>query len=160
MPVDKITVGNVEITALSDGVLEFDLCNFFPSIPEESWQSYRGHLSPEGKVSLNESFARIDENQELWLHNTHIHPYQFADNKDYQPTRTRKLLLKKKEILSLTKKIERRNLALVPTAVYTKKGRVKVELAIGRGKKKWDKRAAIKKRDQEREASRALRDKG
>ena len=53
MPNDKITVGNVEITALSDGVLEFDLCNFFPAIPEESWQSYRGHLSPEGKVSLN-----------------------------------------------------------------------------------------------------------
>ncbi len=114
----------------------------------------------QGKVSLNESFARIDENQELWLHNTHIHPYQFADNKDYQPTRTRKLLLKKKEILSLTKKTETKNLALVPTAVYTKKGRVKVELAIGRGKKKWDKRAAIKKRDQEREARRALRDKG
>ena len=53
MPVDKLTIGNVEITALSDGVLEFDLCNFFPDIPEENWQSYRDHLSPEGNVSLN-----------------------------------------------------------------------------------------------------------
>jgi SsrA-binding protein len=111
----------------------------------------------QGKVSLNESFARVDDQGELWLHNAHIHPYQFADNRDYEPTRPRKLLLRKKEILSLQKKIEGKNLALVPTAIYTKKGRVKVEVAIGRGKKKWDKRATIKKREQEREARRALR---
>ena len=110
-----------------------------------------------GKVSLEESFARVDDQGELWLHNCHVHPYKFADNRDYQPTRARKLLLKKKEILSLVKKTEGKNLGLVPTAIYTKRNRVKIELALGKGKKKWDKRAAIKKRDQEREAKRAAK---
>ncbi len=113
----------------------------------------------EGKVSLNDSFARVDDNGEIWLLNCHIHPYQFADNSDYQPTRSRKLLLKRKEILSLEKKMEGRNLTLVPTAMYLKKGRIKVELAIGRGKKQWDKRTAIKKREQKREEGRLLRHK-
>ena len=113
----------------------------------------------EGKVSLNDSFARADDQGEIWLLNCHIHPYQFADNTDYQPTRSRKLLLKRKEILSLTKKMEGRNLTLVPTAMYLKKGRLKVELAIGRGKKQWDKRAAIKKREQRRELARVIRGK-
>ena len=112
-----------------------------------------------GKVSLNDSFARVDDNGEIWLLNCHIHPYQFADNSHYEPTRSRKLLLKRKEILSLTKKMEGRNLTLVPTAMYLKKGRLKVELAIGRGKKQWDKRTAIKKRESDREKQRLLRQK-
>jgi len=110
-----------------------------------------------GQVSLGEAFARIDDKGELWLHNCHIHPYKFADNRDYEPTRSRKLLLKKKEILGLVKKTEGRSLVLVPTAIYTKRGRIKVEIAIGKGKKKWDKRAAVKKREQEREARRAMK---
>src|SRR3989338_190967 len=113
----------------------------------------------QGKVSLNESFARVDDKGELWLHNAHIHPYQFADNRNYEPTRSRKLLLKKKEILSLAKKIEGKSLALVPTAMYVKKGRIKEEAAIGRGKKKRDKREAIKKREQRRELARTIRGK-
>lgn len=113
----------------------------------------------EGKVSLNDSFARVDENGEVWLLNCHIHPYQFADNHDYDPTRSRKLLLKRKEILSLTKKIEGRNLTLIPTAMYLKQGKIKVELAIGRGKKQWDKRETIKKRESDREKQRLLRQK-
>lgn len=113
----------------------------------------------EGKVSLNESFARVDENGEAWLVNAHIHPYPFADNEKYEPTRSRKLLLKKAEILSLEKKMEGRNLTLVPTAMYLKSGRIKVELAIGRGKKKWDKREAVKHREQKREQARLLRHK-
>ena len=113
----------------------------------------------EGKASLNESFARVDENGEAWLLNCHIHPYQFADNSRYEPTRSRKLLLKRKEILSLQKKMEGRNLTLVPLAMYLKKGKIKVELAIGRGKKQWDKRAAIKKRESDREKQRLLRQK-
>ncbi len=112
-----------------------------------------------GKVSLNEAFCRVDDKGELWLHNAHVHPYQFADNSDYEPTRTRKLLLKKSEILSLAKKIENKSMALVPTAVYTKRGRIKVEIAVGKGKKKWDKRATIKKREQDREARRAMKNK-
>jgi SsrA-binding protein len=113
----------------------------------------------QGKVSLGESFARIDDKGEMWLHNAHIHPYEFADNRDYEPTRSRKLLMKKKEILSLEKKIEGKNLALIATGIYTKGRRIKVELALGRGKKKWDKRAAVKKREQEREARRAMKSK-
>jgi len=113
----------------------------------------------EGKVSLNDSFARVDENGEAWLLNCHIHPYQFADNSRYEPTRSRKLLLKRKEILSLQKKMEGRNLTLVPLAMYLEKGKIKVELAIGRGKKQWDKRAAIKKRESDREKQRLLRQK-
>ncbi|OGD57814.1 SsrA-binding protein [Candidatus Beckwithbacteria bacterium RIFCSPLOWO2_02_FULL_47_23] len=113
----------------------------------------------EGKVSLNDSFARIDANGEIWLLNAHIHPYQFADNSAYEPIRSRKLLLKRKEILSLQKKMEGRNLTLVPTAMYLKKGKLKVELAIGRGKKQWDKRETIKKREQKREEGRLLRQK-
>jgi len=111
----------------------------------------------QGKVSLGESFARIDDKGEVWLHNAHIHPYEFADNRDYEPTRSRKLLLKKKEILSLEKKTEGKNLVLIATGIYTKGRRIKVELALGRGKKKWDKRAAVKKREQEREARRAMK---
>lgn len=113
----------------------------------------------QGKVSLGESFCRVDDKGELWLHNAHIHPYQFADNRDYEPTRARKLLLKKKEILSLAKKTEGKNLSLVPTAIYTKRGRIKVEIALGKGKKKWDKRRAIKEREQKREARRVMKSK-
>jgi SsrA-binding protein len=113
----------------------------------------------DGQVSLKESFARVDENGEVWLVNCHIHPYPFAANEHYDPTRSRKLLLKRKEILSLTKKMEGKNLTLVPTAMYLKKGHIKVELAIGKGKKKWDKRTAIKKRESDREKQRLLRQK-
>ena len=112
-----------------------------------------------GQVSLNESFARIDENGEAWLVNCHIHPYQFAVNKDYYPTRSRKLLLKRNEILGLITKMEGKNLTLVPTAIYTQKGKIKVELGIGKGKKQWDKRRTIKEREQKREAARLLRQK-
>ena len=104
-----------------------------------------------GQVSLNESFARIDDKGEAWLLNAHIHPYKFAGNENYEPTRSRKLLLKKAEIAHLLKELEGKNLSLIPTAVYTKKNRVKVELAIGKGKKQWDKRQTIKKREQNRE---------
>lgn len=112
-----------------------------------------------GQASLNESFARIDQNGEAWLVNTHIHPYKFAGNENYEPTRSRKLLLNKKEIIHLLKELEGKNLSLIPTAIYTKKNRVKVELAIGRGKKSWDKRQAIKKREQDREVGRLMRQK-
>ena len=70
----------------------------------------------DGKISLDESFSRIDPNGEVWLVNCHIHPYRFADNRNYDPTRSRKLLLKKHEILSLFKKTENKNLTIVPTA--------------------------------------------
>ncbi|MEA3355315.1 MAG: SsrA-binding protein SmpB [Patescibacteria group bacterium] len=110
-----------------------------------------------GQVSLKEAFARIDDKREVWLHNAHIHPYKFAKNEDYEPTRYRKLLLKRREILNLLKMIEGKNLSLVPTAMYVKKGKVKVEIAVGKGKKSWDKRRAIKEREQKREARKAMK---
>jgi SsrA-binding protein len=113
----------------------------------------------EGKIALDDSFAHIDPNGEVWLVNCHIHPYKFADNTKYEPTRSRKLLLKKAEILSWVKKMENKNLTLVPTAIYTVKSKIKVELSMGKGKKQWDKRETVKKRDQKREAQRFLRQK-
>lgn len=113
----------------------------------------------QGQISLKESFVRIDDNGEVWMVNAHIHPYRFADNENYEPTRSRKLLLKKTEILGLLKKIEGKNLTLIPTAIYTKKNKIKVEIAIGRGKKKWDKRRAIKEREGKREARTAMKEK-
>jgi len=110
-----------------------------------------------GQVSLKEAFCRVDDNQELWLHNAHIHPYKFSRNEDYETTRTRKLLLKKREILSLAKQVEGKKLNLIPTAMYTKKGRVKVEVALARSKKQWDKRRVIKEREQKRKARQVLK---
>jgi SsrA-binding protein len=111
----------------------------------------------EGKISLDDAFARINDEGEVWLYNAHIHPYQFADNRDYKPTRPRKLLLHKKEIISLKSKVEAKRLVLVPTACYLRGRTIKMELALGKGKKTWDKREAIKRRDLEREAERELR---
>ncbi len=112
-----------------------------------------------GKISLEEAFARVDDQGEVWLYNAHIHPYRFADNRDYKPTRPRKLLLHKKQITSLKSKMEAKRLTLVPVSCYTKGRLVKMELALGRGKKKWDKRRAIKERDLKREAEREMREK-
>jgi len=113
----------------------------------------------QGQISLKESFVRIDDSGEVWLVNAHIHPYKFANNQDYEPTRSRKLLLKKTEILGLLKKIEGKNLTLIPTAIYTRKNKIKIEVAIGKGKKKWDKRRTIKEREGKREARAAMKEK-
>jgi len=113
----------------------------------------------QGQISLKESFVRIDDNGEVWLVNAHVHPYKFADNKDYEPTRSRKLLLRKNEILGLLKKAEGKNLTLIPTAIYTRKNKIKIEVAIGKGKKKWDKRRVIKEREGKREARAAMKEK-
>jgi len=111
----------------------------------------------QGKINLNDAYVRIDPNQEVWLINANISPYPFADNRNYDPTRTRKLLLHKKEILSLSKKMEAKNLSLIPTACYLKKGVIKLEIALAKGKKRWQKKEAIKKRDIEREMARELK---
>lgn len=109
-----------------------------------------------GQIKLDDSFVRIDSNYEAWLVNVHIHPYQFADNRNYEPTRSRKLLLHKKEILSLVKKMEGRNLTIIPVSCYTSRGKIKLQLALAKGKKKWEKREKIKKRDLEREQAREI----
>ncbi len=112
----------------------------------------------DGRIRLDESFVRLLDDG-AWLVNAMIAPYRYANNREYKPTRSRRLLLHRKEILSLAKKMETKNLTLVPVSCYTKKGKVKLEIALAKGKKSWDKRAAIRKRDLDREVSRELREK-
>ena len=106
-----------------------------------------------GKASLNDSFARVD-GSELFLHNMHIAPYEFGNINNPDPLRPRKLLLHKRQIRKLAEEASLRHLALVPLKLYFKHGLVKVELALGKGKRHYDKRETIKKRDSDREVRR------
>ncbi len=94
-----------------------------------------------------------DRLEELWVHNLHIYHYVHADNTDYDPKRARKLLVHKKEMIALKSRLKQARLLLVPTAMYTHSGLVKLELGLARGKRIYEKREAIKKRDIEREQS-------
>ena len=112
-----------------------------------------------GHVSLNDSFVKIIGSDAMLI-NCHINPYQFANNSDYDSKRSRKLLLHKKEILSLQSKIQQSNLTIVPVSLYTTRNLIKVELALARGKKKWDKRKALKEKTMKREEEELMRSKG
>jgi len=112
----------------------------------------------EGKIRLEEAFVRIRKG-EAWLFNAQVHPYRFADTKDFDRSRPRRLLLHKKEILSLEQKIKKKRLTIVPVSCYTRGRRVKLEIALARGKKKYEKRQALKKKDIEREIERQTRGK-
>jgi len=110
-----------------------------------------------GHISLKESFVTIKGN-ELYLTNAHISPYKHAGEiKNYDPTRPRKLLLRKAEIRHLTGKARAQGLTLVPIRVYTKKRYLKLEFGIGKGKKKFDKRQDIAKKEDERKIQRTLK---
>ncbi|HUS51877.1 MAG TPA: SsrA-binding protein SmpB [Candidatus Bathyarchaeia archaeon] len=111
-----------------------------------------------GQMSLGESFARIS-GDEVWLVNAHISPYPFARQEDNQPRRTRKLLLHKSQILGLKQKMKQRQLTLVPVSCYTKNNKIKVKIALARGKKKYQKKEAKKRKDLEREVEKELRGK-
>ncbi len=113
-----------------------------------------------GKISLKGSYVVIRAGQ-AFLINAHIPPYQPKNTpRNYVPDRTRKLLLKKKEIKYLAGKSQEKGLTLVPLKVYTKKDKLKLEFGIGRGKKKTDKRETIKKREAKREIQRKLKTRG
>lgn len=110
-----------------------------------------------GRVSLRGAYVVIKDN-EAYLINTLIPPYQPANTPDdYNPERNRKLLLNKSEIKSLIGKSKRKGLTLVPLKLYTKRGKIKLGLAIAKGKREIDKRESIKKRETEREVQRKLR---
>lgn len=112
-----------------------------------------------GHMSLKGAYVTI-KNEEAWLINAFIPPYQPKNTPaDYQPDRTRKLLLNKKEIKSLIGQSNQKGLTLVPLRVYTKKGKIKLEFALGRGKRQFDKRRKIKERETKRKIDRALREK-
>jgi SsrA-binding protein len=110
----------------------------------------------EGKVNLKDSYALVRD-QEVWLHNCHIAPYGPAARENHEPERPRKLLLHRKEILRLIGKTAERGLTLVPVRAYFSGPRMKVELALARGKEHSDKRETIRKRDQQRDMERELR---
>jgi len=109
-----------------------------------------------GKVNLSDAYAR-PENGELWLYNSHIASYDAASYNTHEPTRPRKLLLHRKEINSLAGKVVQKGLTLVPLKLYIKHGVAKVELGVAKGKKVYDKREAIARRDADREVERALK---
>ncbi len=109
----------------------------------------------EGKANLKDSYARV-QNEEVYLYNTHISPYSEGSYNNHEPLRQRKLLLHKKEIRKLIGKVQEKGLTMVPLKLYFKNGKVKVELAIVRGKKMYDKRRDIDKRESEREIQRHL----
>ncbi len=107
-------------------------------------------------VSIGESYAQIKDN-EIFLHNLHISPYEQGNRENHDPIRVRKLLLHKQEIKKLVSKIQLKGLSLVPLSIYLKKGKIKVELGVGRGKRLVDKRESMKKRAVEREIARIVK---
>jgi SsrA-binding protein len=110
-----------------------------------------------GKANLKDSYARIKDG-EIFLLNTHISPYTQADGfKQHDPERTRKLLLHKKEILKLLGKTREKGYTLVPTKIYFKDGKAKVEIGLAKGKTSYDKRDSIKARDVKREIEKTMR---
>jgi SsrA-binding protein len=108
-----------------------------------------------GRANLQDGYARLDDG-EVWLFGMHVSPYEFSRG-DLDPVRPRKLLLHHKQIDELARATEERGITLVPLSVYFKDGRAKVELAIARGKARYDKRQAIAERDAKRETQRALK---
>jgi len=107
----------------------------------------------QGRANLKDSYGRI-KNGELYVHQLHISPYPFAYYNNHDPLRIRKLLLHKYEIKKLFGKMNERGYALVPLKLYFREGKVKMELALAKGKRKYDKRESIKERDSKRNLDR------
>ncbi|MGM0689869.1 MAG: SsrA-binding protein SmpB [Bacillota bacterium] len=110
------------------------------------------------RVNLKDSYARVD-NGEIFLYNMHISPYEQGNRFNHEPMRIRKLLMHKAEIGRLTGKTQEKGYSLIPLKIYLKKGLIKIELGLARGKKLYDKRRDIAERDSKREMERAFRDK-
>jgi SsrA-binding protein len=110
----------------------------------------------DGHVQLRDSYARIQDG-EVWLHGVHVAPYAMATGLDgHDPDRSRKLLLHRKEIAELAARTQQESLTLIPLSIYFKQNLAKVELALAKGRKRYDKRHAIAERDANREAARAM----
>lgn len=110
----------------------------------------------QGSINISDSFARI-ENGEVFLYNAHINPYKQASYLNVDPLRPRKLLLHKKQINKLYGKVAQRGFSLVPLKIYLKEGRAKIELALVRGKRQYDKRQTIKKKEADMQMRRAMK---
>src|SRR5919204_1339725 len=105
-----------------------------------------------GQISIQESYVDIENGEQAWLVESHIAPYEQANRFNHDPKRKRKLLLHKKQIRELWNNVRMKGMTIVPTRVYLKNGRAKIEIALAKGKKAYDKRAAIAKRDESRSA--------
>jgi SsrA-binding protein len=110
-----------------------------------------------GQISLAESYVDVENGRIAWLIDAHIAPYSQANRFNHEPRRKRQLLLHKRQIKELWNAVRIKGMTIVPTRVYLKDGRAKIEIALARGKKSYDKRAVIAKRDQARERDRASR---
>ena len=110
----------------------------------------------DGKVNISESYA-FDSNGEIYLVNSHIPAYKESSYNNHDPKRNRKLLLNKREINKLLGRINREGFTLIPTKIYFRKGKAKVEIAVSKGKKQYDKRQVKMKRDWNREKARLFR---
>lgn len=113
----------------------------------------------QGRVNLNDSYAAIMAG-ELWLYSMHISPYEQGNRFNKDPLRTRRLLMHKREIMRLYGLVRQEGLTLIPTRLYFKRGRVKVEISLARGKRNFDKRDAESKKEAQREIDRRLKDRG
>lgn len=159
MPQNKLKGKSKIIATNKEGLFSYEIL--------ETYQAGLVLTGPEvkaaklGQLSLKGSYVTIDGKGEAWLIKAHIIPYQPAQNaqKKYDPNRSRKLLLHKKEISSLIGKSRQKGLTIIPINVYTKKGLIKTDIALARGKTKIDKRETIKKREAEREMRRTLKQK-
>ena len=109
-----------------------------------------------GSVNLKDSFIRI-KNDEAFIENMHIAPYEQGNRFNHEPLRTRKLLLHKKQIKKLQKEVKENGLTIVPTKLYFNTSKLKVEVALARGKKLYDKRQDLKEKDSKRDIERALK---
>jgi len=110
-----------------------------------------------GQISIQEAYVDIENGKQAWLLEAHIAPYEQANRFNHDPRRKRRLLLHKKEIRKLWDSVRIKGMTIVPLRVYLKKGRAKIEIAIAKGKKSYDKRAVIAKRDQSRSNEREMR---
>ena len=111
----------------------------------------------DGKAQLKDAYASVDDG-ELWLHNMHIPPYLPANRFNHEPERPRKLLLHKRELDRMVERVKEKGLTIVPTRVYFSGRRAKVEIALAKGKDRFDKREAIRDREMKRDVQRELRD--
>ena len=110
----------------------------------------------DGKATIKDGYAAVRDG-EVWLHNVHIPPYAPASRENHEPERPRKVLMHRREIERLIGKTREKGLTLVPTRLYFKDGRAKVEIALAKGKDVGDKRQSIKEREMKREMDRAMR---
>ena len=110
-----------------------------------------------GQVSIQESYVDVESGKQAWLVEAHIAPYEQANRFNHDPRRKRRLLLHKKEIKKLWDNVRIKGMTIVPTRVYIKNGRAKIEIALAKGKKAYDKRATIARRDEARSAERETR---